>query len=262
MSPGTRRPRAALSALFLLALCVCGGTSDAVLVERPIGVDSAGMGEVVNDLGWTVRADAFRVVMEDIELTSGGEPHASLLDPLSAAIFGRAYAHPGHTTGGEVLGELLGRFVIDFAAGDEAVLGEATLVAATYEGASFTFARAGPEDAVAEEDPLFAHTVWIEGVATKGAATLPFTIAVEQDEGRRVEGAAFSYEAREGDEGALGIALLLEDPTEGRTVFDGVDFATLPGDGHVPAEHEASIMLKRALQAHAFWALRSQGERR
>lgn len=258
MSRRQRAVRAALSFIFLAALCVCGGPRDAALVEYDVIADDLAEAEVRTDLGWTVRVDVLRVVITDVVMTSGGEAHASVLDPLSAAFFGRAFAHPGHAAGGEVLGELPGRFVIDFTSDTESVLGPATLIVGAYDGANLTFARAGTSDDVAEEDPLFGHTFWIEGEASGAEGVVPFRVALDQDEGRRVDGAVFSHDAAEGDEGRLVLKLHLSEDAESKTLFDGIDFATLPSGGLIPADHDASVRLKRALQSHDFWSLENE----
>lgn len=255
----SRAVRAALSFTFLLALCVCGGRRDAALVEHEVIADNLAGAEVRSDLGWTVRVDVLRAVVTDVVMTSGGETHASVLDPLSAALLGRAFAHPGHAAGGEILGELPGRFVVDFTSDAESVLGVATLIVGPYDGAGLTFSQAKTSD-VSEEDPLLGHTFWMEGEASGPEGVVSFRVALDQDEGRRVDGAVFSHDAAEHDEGRLVLKLHLSEDAEGKTLFDGIDFTTLPSDGLIPADHDASIRLKRALQSHDFWSLELEGE--
>lgn len=263
---GKRSPlrlRAALSLALLGLLAVCGGPGEAALVEREIGTARLEPREVQSDVGWNVRIDELRAVVTDLELTSGGELQTSLLTPWSEAIIGAAHAHPGHTEGGEVLGELLGRFVVDFTAdagSGGGSLGRASLIAGAYDGMNFTFARASAEDGVAGNDPLFGHSLFLSGEATREGVTVPFTVAIDQDEGRRVNGAIFAHEVSVHDERALSLALLLLEPSEGKTIFDGIDFATVPADGAIPAGHDVNTRLKRALQSHDFWELRAQGE--
>ncbi len=259
MSVVPSRPRAGAALAFVTLLCVCGGPSDTVMVERSVVVDGSGAREVTNDLGWAVRVDVLRVVLEDLELTGGGDQHASLLAPVRDVLLPLARAHPGHDASGEVLGELSGRFVIDFAAPGRATLGAATLLLGSYAGANFTFTRAAGGD-VPDDDPLFGHTLWIEGQASKDGVTVPFVSAVDQDEGRRLVGAPFAYEATEGEDRAIVLSLLLVEPREGTTLFDGVDFAALPEDGSAPAGHALNTRLRDASQSHDFWSLHAGGE--
>jgi hypothetical protein len=55
----------------------------------------------------------------------------------------RAWAHPGHYSGGDVTGELVGEFILDWIGGDGMALGTADLLAGDYNGFNFTFRRGG-----------------------------------------------------------------------------------------------------------------------
>lgn len=247
--------------LVVLATCFCGGSADAPATERALVVDGGRAFTATTDLGFEVSLDRARAVVASVQLTAGGETHASLLAPLSAALLPQAYAHPGHEAGGDVLGELAGRLVIDFVRDHGAALGAATLLFGEYDGANVTLGKANADD-VAGDDPLLGHSFELAGVAVKDGVEVPFVALVDQDEGRRVLGAPFAAAIAEDDGPALGLALRLTSD-DGATAFDGIDFsAHAPGDDGVVvlrADDDAGARLKRALQRHEYWAVNVQG---
>jgi len=253
---------AALGMCCVGAAAGCGFDSElAARVEVPVVVQSDGMGELVNAEGYAIRVTTMRVAFENVEFTTSGEMHASLWSPVLDLVVPTAYAHPGHYAGGEVVGEMNGRFVVDWLdAGAE--LGLATLLEARYDGANFVFTRARPGDGIADEDPLMGHTFEIAGEATRDGRTWTFSALVDQDEGRRVIGLPFDLEVDEGADDVLGLQMLLFDPSEADTVFDGIDFAALDPDDdgvvELVPDSEAYNVLKKQLQVHDHWAVTTE----
>jgi hypothetical protein len=222
-------------------------------VELDVVVDGNRVQAVTTDLGYDVEPTRCRAVIADLQFTTSGEMHASLGAQLWNVLVPTAHAHPGHYAGGEVVGELPGRHVIDWRADGE-VIGVATMLEAHYEGANFAFARARVEDGVAVDDPIVGHTFDLAGTASKDGQTWTFEALVDQDDDREIVGAPLDLEIDASSEEELGLTLYTRDPFEGDTVFDGIDFEALDddGDGHVvlaPAT-DAYNRLRRNLQIH------------
>lgn len=213
-----------------LALCSCGSPEEAARVQLPVAVDASGIQKVTTDSGYEVTLTSARLMVEDFEFTIAGEAHSSLWQRLSEFVLPTAYAHPGHYSGGDVTGELSGRYLIDWF-GASATLGEATLLVGDYESANFSFARGTADDGLASNDPLLGHTAVLEGTASKGGQTVRFSVVIDAPEDRELIGAPFDFEVSEGSTAQLGFRLLPLDPYENDSLFDGVDFAALDADG-------------------------------
>ncbi|MEM9460919.1 MAG: hypothetical protein AAGF11_42540 [Myxococcota bacterium] len=248
-----------------LALCATLCTSlmagcdfDSDLADRTtarVVVDGASVVTTDNDMGYRVELSRCRVAIDTLELTTDGQMHASLLDPFWDLAIPNAYAHPGHEGGGEVVGELAGRHVFDWR-DDGALVGEATLLAANYSGANFSFTRARLGDGIPADDPIIGHTFEIVGTATLDDERWEFTVLLDQDEGRRVVGLPLELDVdgSPNEDFELGLQLLVDDPIEQDTLFDGIDFALLDDDGDhvivIEPDTEAYNRLRRNTQAH------------
>jgi hypothetical protein len=85
-------------------------------------------------------------------------------------------------------------------------------------------------------------------------------VVLDAPEGRRLTGAPFRHAVTESSREPLGLRLLTEDPLEGDSVFDGVDFGALDADadGHVAigpnstdeATTDAYHQIRRTFQTH------------
>lgn len=256
-----------------LGVCGCGGPEEAPRVELPVVVDPSGITAVDTNLGYQVELTEARVMVEDIVFTIAGEAHeASLrhqgteLGELGASVIPAVHAHPDHYQGGDVTGELRGRFVLRWAPGEPQELGAATLLVGSYQSANFTFALAGADDGLAGDDPLLGHTAVLRGLATRDGDAVAFVAAIDSPAGRELVGAPFAREIAETTQEELGIRLLTRDPLEGDTLFDDIDFAALAdgqggqsdGDGQIfidasatdAAAMDAYNVLRRTLQTH------------
>ena len=236
-------------------------------MELPVVVDPSGIGTIANDLGYEVTLREARVMVENLAFTIAGEAHtASLWKRVSDFLVPSAYAHPGHFQGGDVTGELRGRFELNWLGGGASELGNATLLVGTYESANFTFIHATEDDGLAADDPLLGHTAVLRGTATKDAA-INFTVVIDSPEGRELIGAPFEFEVKETSTEQLGIRLGTEDPLEGDTLFDGIDFSALDEDGDgllaigpeatSPTVVEAYNLLRRTFQTHDHFDIRA-----
>lgn len=257
----TIRFEAFVLALSALALHACGDPEEAPRVALPVVVDPSGLGQVTTNLGYEVDLTEARVVVEKIAFTIAGEAHTAALWPqISSLLIPAAHAHPGHFQGGDVTGELRGRFVLDWAPGGDVELGTATLVVGTYQSAQFTFVSATAADGIVNNDVLFGHTAVLRGRATQGEDTVEFLALIDSPAGRQLVGAPFEFQVRKTSRESLGIRLVVEDPLEGDTLFDGLDFAALDadGNGHVAITAsstdeqlvDAYNLLRRTLQTH------------
>jgi hypothetical protein len=236
--------------LLCLLLAACGETEESKRVTHAVRVDGGGVTAVTSDLGYTVTVTRLRSVLRDLRFTRGGESHAGLW-PLGWLV-GTAHAHPGHSGGGETVGELPGRFVIDWIERDGALLGVATFLEGPYDGADFVFAQGTAADGLDADDPLIGATFDVAGRAEKDGRALDFTARVVVDDGTELVGAPFDVEVRD-DDAVFALRILTQDPTEPDTLFDGVDFFALaPGDGPVAIApgSEAHNALRRAFRVH------------
>jgi hypothetical protein len=250
-------------AVGLLSTTLLGGcafdSEPAGRTAARIVVDGAAVTAVDTDLGYHIELAHCRVAIDTLELTTDGEMHASLLQPVWDLVVPDALAHPGHYAGGEVVGELSGRHVFDWR-DDGAVIGEATLLEAVYSGANFSFTRARVEDGVTPDDPIVGHTFQIVGTATLDDESWEFSVLLDHDEGRRVVGLPLALDVGESDEELeLGLELFTKDPLEDDTVFDGIDFAMLDDDGDhvivIEPGTDAYNQLRRSTQAHDYYGV-------
>lgn len=256
-----RRTVAYVSVLSLFTLHACGSPEEAPRVEMAVATDSSAVAIVTNDLGYEVELTEARATVENLAFTIAGEAHtASLWRKVSDFLIPTAYAHPGHFQGGDVTGELRGRFILNWLPHSNAEIGTATLLAGVYKSANFTFVHASADDGVASDDALLGHTAILRGRATRGATSVEFVALIDSPEGRELIGAPFEFEVKEDSRERLGVRLATQDPLEGDTLFDGLDFAALDtdGDGEVVIEEsssEAAIvdaynLLRRTFQTH------------
>ena len=248
----------ALPAIAFISLGGCGNATEATRVTLPVIVDGRGSSEVTTNLGYQIELTEARIALRDILFTIAGEVDTtSAFQRLSDALIPMAYAHPGHFQGGDVTGELRGRFAADWIGQDRRQFGMATLIAGTYTAANFTFDRGSVEAGLAQNDPLLGHTARLTGRAVRGNVQVDFAIVVDSPDGRELVGAPFEATVSEGA-GELALRFELLDSIEGDTLFDGIDFAGLDedGDGRVSIEPEVIEvestynLFRRTLQTH------------
>lgn len=236
------------------ALACSAESEEARRIEVPVVVDTSALFvQEPTDLGYRIEFGAARGVIKDLTFTQGGEVHTAQAGPQRSErrravprpgplswIIGTAHAHPGHLAGGDVLGELPGRHVINWL-DDGAPIGTATVVAGPFDGAGFVFAQGEAGDGLT--DPLLGQTLVLEGTATREGNTVGFIAAIDQDSDRQVVGIPFIVDV-DGTR-AIGFGLI------GAELFDGIDFHTLAGDaGQVTLTGPDLNRLRRATQSH------------
>lgn len=256
----------------------CGGPEEAVRIELPVTVGPLASEAVATDLGYGVQLTEARMVVSELQFALSGELHAaSLPQRLHRWMIPEAQAHPGHYQGGDVTGELPGRFLLDWSSGERQVLGRATLLVGAYASANLTFARGQADDGLDEDDELLGHTALLRGEATKDGQTLRFLALIDSPQDRQLVGVPFKssdgpgqdepyrFEATEGSEESLVLMLQPHDALQGNGLFDGLDFLALDTDSDgqvriVPDAEEDAVtdaynLLRRNLQTHDSYAL-------
>lgn len=252
------------ASLTLVALAACA-SEEAPRVLLPVAIDAGeAAAPVTSDLGYTVTLTRARAAIEDLQFTTGGETHLTLLDRLHRWLVPIALAHPGHGSGGEVVGELRGLFVVDWLR-DRAALGTAELVVSRYRGANFGFRKATTGELPAG-DPLVGHTFHLEGTASKDGRTISFTALLDVDDSATLIGAPFDLQVDQASADVLGLRLLPRDPTAPQdTLWNQVDFFALAGAAAstaIVSPQEAHNLLVRALRAHDHYDVTNhRGER-
>lgn len=245
---------------IVLVLTACAPSQEPARVPLAVVLDASAISPSSTDLGWTVELSRARIAVADLRFTIQGEMHgatASLGGWLGELVVGRAWAHPGHYAGGDVTGELLGQFVLDWLADDGATLGTADLLVGDYNGMNLDFRAAAQSDGLAADDPLLGHTAHFVGVARSGATEVAFTALVDLDAGAQLIGAPFEAAIDADATAPIELQLVPTDPEEGKSLFDGIDFATLePGDDGTAAIVPGDVahnLLRRTLQSHVHY---------
>jgi hypothetical protein len=238
---------------ILVLLVACGG-GETTSKQLPVVAGADRVEPATTDLGYTVTVDRLRVAVSDVQFTVDGEEHrTSLTSRVSDWLVGTAHAHPGHAGGGEVIGELLGSYVIDWTA-DGSPLGTSTLLTGDYDGASFLFRTAGPGDDLDPGDPLLGHSIHLEGSIERDTEIWTVEMLLDIDEGTALVGAPFDYTLTEAEAPTIALELATIDPFEGDTIFDGVELADLDPDGDgaisIAPGSEAHNALRRAFTRH------------
>jgi hypothetical protein len=159
-------------------------------------------------------------------------------------------AHPGHSAGGEVTGELPGDHVLAWNGQPHAPLGTGTLIVGDYRGANFTFRAATAADGV---PALTGHAIHLAGTIAKDGTTMPFDIAIDVEADTAIIGAVFEGAITETSTETLSIAFLPIDPNENDTPFDGIDFFSLPttaGAIEIRPGSETHNLIRRVITTH------------
>jgi hypothetical protein len=246
----------------ILVLTACTPSQEPVHVPLDVLLDGSAIAASTNDLGWTVELSGARIAAADLRFTIQGEMHAATASLggfgnwLGGLVIGRAWAHPGHYAGGDVTGELLGEFVLDWFAADGMTLGTADLLVGDYNGMNLDFRAAAASDGLAADDPLLGHAAHFVGVARKDAVEVVFTAVVDLDAGAQVIGAPYMDSVDADTTAPIGLQLVPTDPEGGGSLFDGIDFAVLEvtdGVAEIGPGDVAHNLLRRTLQSHVHY---------
>ena len=255
-----------LCVLLTITAALAGGCDspiEATRVSIPVVADPSQLVAVTTDTGYRVELTSMRLAFRDVVFNVQGEEHvAARRMPLWDWLLPAAYAHPGHYEGGVVTGELLGDFSADWLADEPAALGTATLLPGRYNSFSFTFSY-GQDEGNADED-LVGHTAVLEGTATRDDNEIPFTAIIDSPIGRVLTDARTELEIVATTTGTLVFQIHTRSELTDATLFDGIEFMTLPTDttGRVLLQRgdatteDAYNTLLRALQSFDFYEVR------
>lgn len=224
--------------MALLWTSSCAQPQEAPSVNLPVMVDRSGIVETTSDRGYRIRLTHARVVIQNIAFAVNGEAHGAEAHEageeisLLSWLIPSAYAHPGHYEGGEVTGELQGRFILDWLASSKEPqkVGTAMLLHGNYTSANFVFGRGTEADGLQSRDPLLGHTAVLRGTASKGEFKVEFEAVIDSPEGREVLGIPFELAVSDSTKVPLGFRLHTLGVIQEDCLFDGVDFSTLEGD--------------------------------
>lgn len=206
-------------ACSLLMAAGCTDTEEAIRVELPVTTAAAAFAPATTDLGYVVTLTEMQAAVSTIQFTIEGEMHQDLDLPPGTI------AHPGHSAGGEVTGELAGDHVLAWNGQPHDPLGMGTLIVGDYQGANFTFRAATAADNV---PALTGHAIHLAGTIVKDGTTKPLDVLIDVELDTAVVGAVFDDVITEASTGSLAIAFYPTDPYEDDTPFDGIDFFALP----------------------------------
>jgi len=232
------------SIALALIVTACTSTEEAVRVDLPVSTAGTSFAAAATDLGYDVVVERMEIAVSGIQFTIEGEQHTDLAPPGTIA-------HPGHSAGGEVTGELPGDFVLRWTGQTQPSLGMATMIVGYYLGANFSFRAATSADAPAG-DPLIGHAIHLAGTVTKAGVSKPFDALLDVEPDTNVFGAVFEHEVTEASAETLGFVFFPTDPSEHDTPFDGVDFfTTFPGVGiEIRPGSATHNIIRRAIQTH------------
>lgn len=251
----------------VLAMVVaCNSPQEAARVEIPVVLDAGSIKKVTTDLGYEVELSEARIVAQDLTFAVAGEAHvASLFQKPYQWLVPSAQAHPGHYQGGDITGELTGRFLLDWSPGadDPIELGLASLLVGTYTSANFVFESARKDDLDDDDDKLLGHTMIFCGTATKDKDEFAFLALIDSPEDRQLVGLPFEYEVKADSDIVIHFMLEPRDHLADDTMFDGLDFQALDedADGEVhllPTAETAALkdaynLFRRTMQTHDYY---------
>jgi hypothetical protein len=230
---------------LLVCLTACSETAtEAKRVQVELWGGSIEASSTPSDTGWTVELDSAQFAATNLELTILGETHLAQPTQRWPAVVwslfgGTARAHPGHYAGGEVTGEVVGPFVVNYGGAGAQALARGEALAGDYNGANLTFTHA---------DALGGASVRLVGRATDAEGTVvPFDTALDLDEGVQVVGLPYDADLGAGEVHRVSLVLQVRDDETGGHLFDGIDFQNIGA-----AE---TNRLRRQLVRHDFHAL-------
>ena len=216
--------------LSLVGMISCEEPKEAPLVKLPLVIDHSSLPVFTSDLGYEIELTSVRMAVQDFSFTTSGQLHTTYIWPtISKYLIPSANAHPGHDQGGEITGELLGDFILEWPPNETKKLGIATLIAGSYRATNFTFGF-GSDNLLTPDDPLVAHTAVLLGMASKGERIISFMIMIDAPENRKLMGVPFDAMIEADTKGELRLRFNAVDPAEGDTIFDKIDFVDLDED--------------------------------
>ncbi|MEM6559452.1 MAG: hypothetical protein AAF605_06675 [Myxococcota bacterium] len=247
------------AAAVAVVFCACGGGTE--VAEVPVSVRAElSSTTAVTDLGFTIELDAASMSFSDFEFLSYGARETAWLERLGDWFVSSAHAHPGHVQDGDTLGVMPGRFVIDFFAGES--IGDAVLLASTYDALDVTFSTFATEDGLASDDARIGLSIHLSGRALRDGQSTPFEVHAVAPTERKLVGVPFETEVVAGETRSVVFSFATSEPFRPtHHLFDGVDFAAMPGPllltetAEDPAVVESFFSVQRRLLSHDFFEM-------
>lgn len=221
-----------LCAFHLVAGAAVAGCGDSTTGQRVVLHTEVTAGEeaqepIVNAFDWSITLTKAHLSVGELYYFDGPPVVARTWPRAPGGLRGwlgipSAFAHPGHYTEGDALGQMLKPTTVDVL--QDATLPDGDGVTGTYRSARFQFASPPAGDLAKE---LGGHVVVVEGKATKGAEARVFRLSADQaeilnaDQNPYVEGCVFNDDEVTGN----GTILLTLHPS---VWLDQVDFETTP----------------------------------
>lgn len=251
-------------AALLILGAGCAGISGCAETKETLYVDevplyTAPLASFTTALGYDVALTGVTLALDSQSFTRFGEAHQARL-PLFDWAFSTAWAHPGHSQGGEVTGEASGPSEARFGENSAEPFSFAQLATGAYDAVDFVFGRRADDP----ETSIYLEGFWSkEGVdCEERTMSNPcfFQFYIKQDVGRRVIGVPF--EANVTDDRPLVLHF------DGRsryevggvypTVFDSVEFKDFQwemGEEHsfMPVAPEIHNRIRNQLQKHDYY---------
>lgn len=142
-------------------------------MRLPVVLDHSGVQTVTTDQGYVVELSGARVLVQDFAFAIAGEAHtASVLERLWGYVVPHAHAHPGHYQGGDVTGELRGRFLLDWLPDAESVNMGKGLYQAHCAECHGEFASGGAVPGGGTAPAIAAHPS-IDAIVREGKGEMP-----------------------------------------------------------------------------------------
>ena len=249
--------------VYLVVTSACNEPKEAPKVQLPVYTEADRWSPFMTDLDYAIEIERVQLVAKDLNFTTSGQLHSSTLwQKVTSSILPIVHAHPGHSQGGEVIGELMGEFLFEWSPGDRKFLGIATLIAGPYSAADFTFGY-GSMDSSPSNDQLMDHSIFLSGTATKNEQVLSFLITIDAPNDRKLIGIPFDAMIKSNLNGELMIRFHGTDPSEANSIFDQIDFVMLDQDyddvvvidPDIVAVEDAYNIIRRSLLTHDHYSV-------
>ena len=240
--------------LLLLVIAGCGGESqEATRHSLEVVTDGSELGSFVTELGFEVELDSVEIAIERVEFTVGGEAHEDgVAQKMRRWLVPDALAHPNHSAGGEVAGEVAGPVLLRWRSGEIEVVGDGEFLSGQYAGYNLHLG-----DGLEGSDVAPGTMARLRGVARRDGEEVAFDLAVDTVDEATIYGGVFGG-AIPGDGGqSVALQFMPVDSQSGRTFFDDIDLGKLPvndqGLAEVRPNTQEYFLLRFALLAHEFY---------
>lgn len=247
----------------------CAGSEETRYVHD-VPVHAGVLHSFETDKGFTIVLDEVELAIHAIHFTQAGEAHEASRRPLLDLLLPVAYAHPGHSHGGETTGELHAPATAHFAFDTPAApFGYADLAHGEYDAADLILDRIGSDESCSITAPQTAEldmrpTLRLAGSAEKDEAEYFFSLELLFERCRPITGIPFEAHVTDAG-GTVVMSFDGQSRYEGReggfpTIFDGIEFDSVPAERNASGElllhtdRPTETTLKARLRSHDFYS--------